>query len=406
MRKEVTWLMATLAALPACGSSGGGPATTATTVTIKTGPSHVDLLAFRDDADASWHSATQVGADEYTLAVTGPYWITVVCHDEFVTPANHGTNVISTLKLGRTLDDPHVVDQPLCPGDVITPLFSVRIDFGNGLDSEKYSFGNSTIGIPSAVAGRVQAGTYDVYAAAAGHLLITRDIAVNSDVELAVDVAGQGAPLVAAPFTVTNAASGSNVQLSASVQIERGHRDLANAFQFSEGDPASLVAATPELALTSDEFQTAAATEKTSLSSGISRIETRSYRRPYWPGDPTELTLPAPLPHTNWEIQDGPPSASWFDLPEDMTFRFVVIGYGNDVTYVRHEHVLQVSPAFRKATGVTRVQAETDMPGYEPTWAPYPAAIYMLNTYGETDADPATTPVSSVSDEWQLGIVG
>jgi len=384
--------------LSACSSSSKaddddgpeGPATT-TTVTIKPSPGLVDLVAFRDYGDPTWHSASQDADGSYTIAVHGTYWVSVVCHQD----TTHWIN-----QIGRTLSDPTEIDDALC-----LDSSSVHVTGGLGGPGRVLLGETAATAVQGAFELYSPAGTYDFYASRADRVRILRDVTVTTTTPIPdLEMDTKGTALIPTPLIVTNAAQGSAYTVEGNAVIHRRKHPTAPLIYYA-GPPANAALIPPGAdLLAGDELAMIGATEYHKLDN---HTATRAIRRLYKPGDSTDIALPAPLQQLNWTLSKVPLSVSWTALPENMSFKFVVRGYAGDTSgYRQTAHVIQFSASFLKETGASNLQIENTMPGFDRSWELDPVGIETIDTYGQTEGDPATEPVITVSDEWLLAIIG
>jgi len=394
MRKDVTWLMATLAALPACGSSndgndgndGQGPPTT---ITINAGVAP-DLVAFRNESDPTWQVATMVGTNQYSIVVHGPYLVSVACHGVPFPDAL----VHELTQYARTLSDPTTIDDATCDYDQ-TGIGAIRVD-GALAQRGALSFGTTPVTNVSSktFSVNVDEGSYTIYAVSASHYLAQRDVSIAANITLpTIDIDANGAPLIPTAFKVSNPAMGKVPQAAVLVEDFAKFGDVPSLYVYT-GDAAT-AKVVPTSALAAGELQTVSVREITLTDYGETA---RAARRAFKTGDSTELTLPDPIDGLTWSTVGNTFSARWKSLPDDMSFTFRVSG--SSISHDQSNHyTINASASFLSITGTDQVTAENNLPGYDPQWAiDTTAQQYHLDAIGQRAGNLMTDPVISVWD--------
>jgi hypothetical protein len=306
------------------------------------------LVAFRDWLDGSWQAATMKTPTSFEAEVHGPYVITVACED----PAP-GNFMIS--QIARTPDDEHG----------ITLSCDLAAPSTHAVTGHMAQAGTIQIGSEIAVSDTpswdfalaVPAGTYDLMARTADRIVLRRAIAIAGDVALTspIDALQEGTALTNVAFSVTNAAPAET--LTASVALEQPAPRIP--FGVYQG-PLATAKLVPDSALAATDKQTA---EMLATTAG----GYRSLRRPFRAGGSTAYTLPAPLTGVAWEQAGDKLAVRWGALPAFDSFTVSVSEGSTDATKV-HGHNLKLSPRFVEATGLTRVDIDTEIAGYKPEW--------------------------------------
>lgn len=305
------------------------------------------LVAFRDGLDGNWQAATMKTPTSFEAEVHGPYVITVACEDPAL-----GNFMIS--QIARTPDDEHSITLSC---DLAAP--STHAVTGHMAQAGTIQMGNE-IAISDTpdwdFALAVPAGTYDLMARTADRVVLRRAIAVADDVALTstIDALQEGTALTDVAFSATNAAPAE--ALTASVDLEQP-APLA-PFEVYQG-PLAAAKVVPDSALAATDKQTAAV--RATTDGGY-----RSLRRPFRAGGDTAYKLPAPLTGVAWEQAGGKLAVSWGTLPAFDSLIVSVSG-GADPAKI-HSHNLKLSPRFVEATGLTRVDIDTEIAGYKPAW--------------------------------------
>lgn len=322
-----------------------------------------EAIAFRDAFDDEWQTPAPTATGSYEFEVRCPYVVSVVCN------ADNGF-IISTRQIARTPEDGRELDMPceelpLSDATITGKMQqagSVAVsgarDFSD-LPNWSFSFG-------------VPAGTYDLIAFSDERLSIRAGLVVTDTLDVGTIDIAQGAALVPAALSVTNAAAGELLEAQVLVSTPR-----TSAGYIHLGTPATARIAPAEL-LTGDVRQsvTLAAYRGDNI---------RSTRRDFRAGDPTSFTLPEPLEGLTFDTAGGDLAATWTALPEHDEVRVSVSGTIAD-DKVR-EHALELSARFLAATAATGAAFDTDFPGYQPDWRPSYTREYSREVLAVRDED-------------------
>jgi hypothetical protein len=345
-----------------------GPGT-AITVETDAAPS---LIAYRDGAGA-WKPAKTIDVDTFELDVHGPYIVTVACDD--------GVGNITTWQTASTPDDDRELFMSCASFfDASVALTGTMLQAGSVTASfftDSSSAANWAFDLP------IEAGVPDVIAFDANRILGRRDLTVTGDTAItpALDLT-QGSTLVAAPLVATNAAATETV--NASINITTKNATFVRLFR---GAPAQTKVVPPGF-LNLGERQSALVAASTGLGS-------RSIRRTFRAGDPTDFTLPASLGAVSYAQPGANLQITWSTLPEHDIVDIYVDAFSEDFTTYTF-HYLEISAAYIVATGATTMTLDTEIPGYKPEWrVDYTKEYYRsVSAYDFRDGETATSSTS------------
>lgn len=322
-----------------------------------------EAIAFRDAFDGEWQTPTPTATGAYEFEVRGPYVVSVVCN------AGNGF-IISTRQIARTPEDGRELDMaceelPLSDATITGKMQQAgSVAVGGARDFSDLANWSFTFGVP--------AGTYDLIAFSDERISIRAGLAVTDTLDAGtVDVA-QGAALVPAALSVTNAAAGELLEAQVLVSTPR-----TSAGYIHLGTPATARVAPAEL-LTGDVRQ--------SVELAAYRGDNvRSTRRDFRAGDPASFTLPEPLEGLAFDTGGGDLAATWPALPEHDAVRVSVAGSTADDN--SRKHALELSARFLAATAATGAAFDTDFPGYQPAWRPSYTREYLREVQVVRDGD-------------------
>jgi hypothetical protein len=376
MRNHHLLLLALSAALTACATSPApitdedldaltAPDTRLPATAIKiTSGSPLALVAYRDDADPTWHTATQQSPTRFTAKVHGSYWVSAVC----TTTQLDGTTAVILWQIASTLEDSHDLAFPFCPSPATTHTVSGQIAQGASIildGSETFADDppDNSFAVPAV------AGEYNLYALSFdGRAAIRHGIDVgHRDLELkpAIDFDREGAALTLAPITITNPQPGDFEQ---DVTYIEDTTSLSPVLIEDTTDGALVL---PNAVLTDTDLQTVSA--QSDLFISIDDTTTRdlglALRHPFRAGDDGAYTLPPQITGAAWTTAGGQPVASWTSLPTFSAFVADVTGVpAGGGQFGEASYTVQLTPAYVAATGITRVGPDLALPGFDPAW--------------------------------------
>jgi hypothetical protein len=367
--------LAILTLLAACGDNdasnadGSGAATRITVVTdVPAG-----LVAYRD-GDGAWQTAA-FQAGRYELDVHGPYRVAAVC--------DYGDGTMDMLQVGRTPDDDREISWT-CLQNVTEHQVT-----GTMVQAGRLFLGLQTASVPANAQFTLDSasGARDVVAMSpatnADHIAIRRITVTGATVVTPpIDIAQEGAALLASPFTATNASG--NESLVTSVRLRTKNETLGRVF--NGGAAVAKIAPTSVLAAEDVQSVTVSAVSPT----GGSRSVSRSFRE----GDATRVTLPDALGGVQFTAGTTM-TAAWTALPEHEVVSLSIDSLVDNKFWF---HGVELSARFIAATGATSATIDTDLPGFKPAWKidfatqPYTRTLDARRTVG------AETQTSSQSE--------
>lgn len=283
--------------LVACG--GGGKGGDPTTVLLDTsGPPQLVAIKL---GTGEWQ-AVEVSGTHYEIEVDEPYVVAVTCNDF--------TGLFDTYMFARTLGDDPKLSAP-CTGEPLidSSLQGTLVQAGQvaiGFASQPVSSPNGSFEIEAS------AGTHEVIAITDSAIAIRRDVEVAGVTQLPtpLDVDQEGAPLVPATFTVTNAEP--NETPNGIVQLFTEHN--TNVFTFGEAATVQLV---PDEILVETDVQIVDISGLHDDGRGRRSVSFENVREDV----PRTLELPEYLDDVVLDDTGGEIAAQWGDLPDHDVLR-------------------------------------------------------------------------------------
>lgn len=343
-----------------------------TGVTVVTGVPPA-LIAFRDEASATWKTPTSTSTGTFALDVTGPYRVVVACEGS-------STRRTFIVQYARTLDDERTLQHP-CQLPATRPLH-VR---GQMLQSGEVFLGFTGRGqtaAPWSFDLAAAAGTYDFLALfgdlshSFDQIAIRRDVAITGDLDLgAIDAAQEHAQaMVATQFTATNLAA--DESLMSTVLLHAGNTRAALA-TFVQPESAWQVGLVPFAALRATDTQDVELFASSSTSDP-DQLRDRNLTRRAREGGSTSITLMDPPGQTTFESTADRLVATWASLPLADEIDVSRISFSTDFSQFA-SHDLLISRAFLAATGITSATLDvSDVPGFRPEWRHDPTFDQMF----------------------------
>ncbi len=311
-------------------------------------------IAIRDGLDGAWQVPTATATGSYKLDVTGPYMVSVVCS------AGDGF-LVRTRQIARTPEDGRELDLECAEipkitadvkGKVVQPG---AITLGGGTAFSDTPDWDLQIGS--------EAGTFDLIGVSEDRIMVRRDVAISGTVDLgAIDIDQQGMALAPVALTVSNGASGEEIEAQVAISTPTTESALVHL-----GSPASAKIA-PDGILSAEVRQSVTIV-------GWQEDASRMIRRDFRADNATAFALPEPLAPISFDTAGGKLVATWTRLPEHD--KVIVSVAGELADGKAREHELELSQHFIAATGATSATLDTELPGYLPAWRPDLSREYL-----------------------------
>jgi len=335
------------AAAPDAAAPDGPPPAPMVTIDTNSAPA---LVAYRLQPDGAWRTPTASGASTFSFAAEQPYTVIVVCDD------NHGfVTVDQTSRAPSDGAEIFAFCESTRPSNVDVT--------GHMAQAGQVSLGSALRALSTTpdwdFTLQPSRGVFDLVASSATRIAIRRDIAIDGPAALspAVDLAREGADLVATPFEVMNATVAEKV--ASSVSLSTPTTALVSLY---DGDPRLTVVA-PESALRATDRQSISVT----ASDGASK---RAITRDAVREDvPRTIVLPAALDAAHFVPESDAIGGAWSALPAHDTLTLSADAFDFRTEPSRAWfYAATMSPAFERATGATQLVLDTSAPAFKPTW--------------------------------------
>lgn len=330
-------------------------------VTVHTGAPPA-LVAMRDEASTTWQTFDTAGKAEFPFEVSGPYRVVVVCS---------GARTTTATQIARTLADGHDVSRP-CNPPTNRPFF-LRGEVEELAFVAAASGGIGKSQVPWMLELAVPAGTLDVAVlfgefSRPDRIALRRDVVVAADVDLGKIGANSwhAEALIPRTFTPTNKLPGEVLRQSTNLETPSGVVGIQDTLFSADGGwdtglvPADLLRATDLQRITlGSEARIEGETGQT-----LYRVVSREIRD----GDPTDVTLPAPVGPVALELGTERFSAQLPAFPADGEVTLSQTALSDDFRR-SWTHELRLSHSFVAATGTaTAVVDFRDVPGFREDW--------------------------------------
>jgi hypothetical protein len=344
------------------------------------------LIAYRDEASATWELLEPVEVGTYEVRPVGPYRVVVACENRGDIPS------VVVSEYARTPQDEPLIEQR-CRSN--PEPFVVRgtmlQEGGMGLGNRFSSTASASWSFEYGAAAR----TYDLVmvggslAAGFDRVAIRRDLAITGNLELGtIDLDQEAAQAVArASFTASNLEQG---ETRSSVTVFR----TGSSFAVLQGAGWD-VRLVPEGLLRATDEQRVQLTARASAGT-FSR--SRTVFRDFRAGDPTAVTLPEELGTVTFEMTADRLAATWSVLPEYDELALVRSSFTiNPLRSTTHRLVL--TPSFSDLEGTAKGELDLSrLPGWRSEWRLDPATPQTRSMTAFRGADPDPVVSSAISE--------
>ena len=361
-------------------------------IAIRTGEAPA-LIAYRDEASATWKVPAATAPGAFDFEVAGPYRVVIACAD------SDGFTAVT--QFAQTPADERSIDYPCA---LATFPFHVRGEMLQEGEVFLGSFGRGKSPAPWTFDLPAAAGTFDLAAffgsltTGVDQVVIRRDLNVTGDMDLGTIDIAQEHPQAMVPIELTAPNLDPTEELEALLRGEVGHTRVS-LFSFDHPALAWRLRRLPDSVLRPTDRQTVNLMASAPISGEPARRRSRMINHPLRAGGATSLMLMEPLASVAFETTTDRLVVDWTSLPVFDELAVTRESFADDFSrFVIHD--LLVTRNFADAVGIASAALDlTDVPGFKPEWRHDPALEQALffSVSARTSADDVVS--SSVSED-------